>query len=172
MRPMKRFLAASLSAAALAALSGCATWDCRFKPKVTVWFINDLNDVLKVDYAPESREIPLYREDGTSFKYKSSFKARVTFPGGYRFVAYDVPSDSVGKLYRSDDDEWELLAAGFACRVVQYSEDGEPAVVFEGINCAQDGGGMSSGNRRKGERVYNSPREHGDTNRKPKQVKK
>ena len=156
--------------AALAAVSGCATWDCRFKPDMTMWFINDLNEVLKVDYGKEERTTVLYREDGTDFPYKSIYKVRATFPSGYRFVAYDVPS-SVGRLYRSDDGEWELLSAGYACRVFQFSGD-ESELVFEGMIFSQDGSGMGNGSRKGGKRVYNSPREHGDNTKKPKMVTK
>jgi len=149
--------------ASLAAVSGCATWDCRFKPKMTMWFINDLNDVLKVDYGNENRETTLYREDGTDFPYKSRYKVRATFPSGYRFVAYDVPSNG-GTLYRSDDGEWELLSAGYACRVYQFVGD-ESEIVFEGMIYSQSDGGMSKGSRKSGTRVFNSPREHADIQR-------
>ena len=156
--------------AALAFASGCATWDCRFKPNMTMWFINDLNDVLKVDYGDEVRETTLYRDDGTSFPYKSRFKVRVTFPSGYRFVGYEVPSNG-GALYRSDDGEWEILSAGYACRVFQFTE-GSSELVFEGMICSQSDGGMSKGDRKKGKKVYNSPREHGDRSYKRNQVTK
>ena len=168
MKTNTRILLAALVAAALSAFQGCATWDCRFKPNATMWFINDLNDVLKVDYANEERESTLYRQDGTSFPYKSKFKARVTFPSGYRFVGYDVPSNG-GTLYRSDDGEWELLSAGFACRVFQYTGD-ESELVFEGMIYSQSDGGMSKGDRKKGKKVYNSPREHGDRSYKQRKV--
>ncbi len=170
MRSGRCVLCGALAAVALAALSGCATWDCRFKPNMTMWFINDLNDVLKVDYGDENRKTTLYREDGTSFPYKSRYKVRATFPSGYRFVAYDVPSNG-GTLYRSDDGEWELLSAGYACRVYQYSAEGSE-LVFEGMICSQSDGGMSRGDRKKGQKVFNSPREHGNRSYKRKQVTK
>ena len=165
-----RIMLAALAAAAISAFQGCATWDCRFKPNMTMWFINDLSDVLKVDYGDEKRETVLYRQDGTSFPYKSRYKVRATFPSGYRFVAYDVPSNG-GTLYRSEDGEWELLSAGYACRVYQYSGD-ESELVFEGMIYSQSSGGMSKGSHRSGTRVYNSPREHGDTSKKTKKVTK
>lgn len=156
--------------ASLAVVSGCATWDCRFKPNMTMWFINDLNDVLKVDYGDEVRTRTFYRDDGTEVPYKSRYKVRATFPSGYRFVAYDVPSNG-GTLYRSEDGEWELLSAGYACRVYQYTGE-ESEIVFEGMIYSQSSGGMSKGNRKAGNRVYNSPREHGDRSRPDKKVSK
>lgn len=170
---MKNTARGFLVAAGIAALSlvcGCATWDCRFKPNMTMWFINDLSDVLVVDYGNEERETTLYREDGTDFPYKSRYKVRATFPSGYRFVAYDVPSNG-GTLYRSDDGEWELLSAGYACRVFQYTEEGAD-LVFEGILYSQDSGGAGKVKRRVGTKVFNSPREHVDTTRKVKPVTK
>ena len=148
--------------AALAFASGCATWDCRFKPNMTMWFINDLNDVLTVDYGNEERTTTLYRDDGTEVPYKSRYKVRATFPSGYRFVAYDVPSNG-GTLYRSDNGEWELLSAGYACRVYQYTDDSSE-LVFEGMIYSQSDGGMGKGRRKSGTRVFNSPREHADRN--------
>ena len=159
----------AVAAAALALVSGCATWDCRFKPKTTVWFINDYNDVVKVDYADEVRETTLYREDGTEVAYKSSYKTRVTFPSGYRFVAYDVPSGG-GRLYRSDDGEGELLVVGYACRIYQFFEDGSE-IAFEGMICSQSGGGMSRGDRKRGHDVFRTSREHADIHAQPKKVK-
>ena len=170
MKTNTRILLAALAVAALSAFQGCATWDCRFKPNMTMWFINDLNDVLKVDYGDEERTRTLYRDDGTEFPYKSRYKVRATFPSGYRFVAYDVPSNG-GTLYRSDDGEWELLSAGYACRVYQFTGD-ESEMVFEGMIYSQSGGGMSKGNRKAGSKVYNSPREHGDRSRPDKKVTK
>ena len=170
---MKNTARSFLFAAGIAALSfacGCATWDCRFKPNMTMWFINDLNDVLVVDYGNEERETTLYREDGTDFPYKSRYKVRATFPSGYRFVAYDVPSNG-GTLYRSDDGEWELLSAGYACRVFQYTDEGAD-LVFEGIIYSQDSSGAGRAKRRGGTKVFNSPREHVDTTRKVKTVTK
>ena len=170
MKTNTRILLAAVVVAAVSAFQGCATWDCRFKPNMTMWFINDLNDVLKVDYGDEKRETVLYRQDGTEFPYKSRYKVRATFPSGYRFVAYDVPSNG-GTLYRSDNGEWELLSAGYACRVYQYSGD-ESELVFEGMVYSQSGGGMSKNNRKSGTRVFNSEREHGDTSKKTKKVTK
>lgn len=170
MKTNTRILLAAVVVAAISSFQGCATWDCRFKPNMTMWFINDLNDVLKVDYGDEVRMRTLYRDDGTEVPYKSRYKVRATFPSGYRFVAYDVPSAG-GTLYRSDDGEWELLSAGYACRVYQYS-DGESDIVFEGMIYSQSSGGMSKGNRKSGTRVYNSPREHGDRSRPDKKVSK
>lgn len=159
-----------VAAAAAALVSGCATWDCRFKPNMTMWFINDLNDVVRVDYGDERRETTLYREDGSEVTHKSSYKVRATFPSGYRFVGYDVPSNGAGTLYRSDDGEWELFSAGYVCMIYQYTEEGSE-LVFEGMIYSQSKGGMSKGNRTRGRNVYNSPREHSDVHGQPRKVK-
>ena len=155
---------------ALALLAGCATSDMRFTPNMTIVFVNEAGDQVVVDYAKEERTTTLRAPDGSTMPFKSSYKVRATFPSGYRFIAYNVPSPRP-ELYRSDDGEWELLSRGFDCTITEFFKDGFE-VVFSGIVAAQEGKGMSNGDRTKGQRVYSSSREHADDTNRPKRGKK
>lgn len=154
-----------LAVATVALAAGCATW--RFTPVMTAVFVNENNEYATIDSGREEREQIVRGVDGRDVVFVMHLKVRVEMPDGERFVAYQVPADVPGALYRTDDGEWQVLEQGVSCMVFKMDDDGEGYVKrFEGVICSQknadDDKPQVRRGRNEGTRVLNSPYERLD----------
>ena len=126
----------SLLAAALL-LQGCQSYTI----VQTNVFADDDGNVITVDYGrSESDHVNTFvaPTNGKEMEFKSKLMVRVTLPDGDRFKAWRCMNfANAGTMYKTDSDEWKLLANGFSSVVYHQDEKDERLYheVFRGVLC-------------------------------------
>ena len=123
-------------ASALAALSGCAS----FEAQQTMLFVDDDGRALQAEYARSEKYhtgsfiAPL---TGEEMEFRTKLRVRVTLPDGTRFRAWQTMNMlPQGTMYRSDDERWMYHALGVVATVYERTEDKKDyKVVYEGVMC-------------------------------------
>jgi len=121
-------------------LSLCSLLGCNsYRIVDTHKFMDEDGAVATVDYGrAEKNHVNTFRSpvNGQEMEYSSNLVVDVELPDGESFTAWRAMNfTGVGTLYRSDDEEWMVLAAGFTCRVAHRDEDGRFREVFKGALC-------------------------------------
>ena len=130
------FLAAALL------LQGCQSYDI----VQTNVFADDDGNVISVDYGrSETEHVNTFRAptNGKEMEFRSKLMVKVTLPNGDRFKAWQCMNFlSMGTMYKTDDEEWMLLANGFTSIVYRQEtfersgrEETRYAEVFRGVLC-------------------------------------
>ena len=135
---MKRFIPHSgLFALAALLLQGCQSYEI----VQTNVFANDDGQVVTVDYGRSEKDhVNTFKAptNGKIMEFKSKLMVRVTLPDGDSFKAWQCMNFlSMGTLYKTDNEEWMLLANGFTSLVYQRDEKDETRYreVFRGVLC-------------------------------------
>ena len=123
-------------------LAGCQSYDI----VQTNVFADDDGNVISVDYGrSETEHVNTFRAptNGKEMEFKSKLMVKVTLPNGDRFKAWQCMNFlSMGTMYKTDDEEWMLLANGFTSIVYHQEtvelrgrEETRYAEVFRGVLC-------------------------------------
>lgn len=112
--------------------AGCSS----FTVKRTANFINDMNEVISVDYgvSDDHHESIFYMPStGMRLPYKTDQQVRVTMPNGTTFMAWRNMSPA-GMLYKTADGEWEFFAEGTGCIVARREKNSNEYIInFQGV---------------------------------------
>ena len=104
-------------------------------------FADDDGNVITVDYGrSESDHVNTFKAptNGKTMEFKSKLMVRVTLPDGDRFKAWQCMNFlNTGTMYKTDSEEWMLLANGFSSVVYRQDEDDATRYreVFRGVLC-------------------------------------
>jgi len=107
-------------------------------------FADDDGNVVSVEYGhSESDHVNTFISPttGKEMEFRSKLVVRAELPGGTSFKAWQCMNFlSRGTMYRTDNDEWMLLANGFSCTVYRQTEEDETRYqeVFRGVLCEID----------------------------------
>ena len=107
-------------------------------------FADDDGNIVSVEYGrSESDHVNTFKSPvtGKEMEFKSKLVVLATLPDGDTFKAWQCMNFMPrGTMYRTDDDEWMLLANGFSCTVYhQVKEDTtQYAEVYRGVLCDID----------------------------------
>ena len=123
-------------------LAGCQSYDI----VQTNVFADDDGNVISVDYGrSETDHVNTFRAptNGKEMEFKSKLMVKVTLPNGDRFKAWQCMNFlSMGTMYKTDDEEWMLLANGFTSIVYHQEtveqggrEEARHVEVFRGVLC-------------------------------------
>ena len=118
-------------------LSGCQSYDI----VQTNVFADDDGNVVVVDYGrSESDHVNTFvaPTNGKEMEFKSKLMVKVTLPNGDRFKAWQCMNFlSMGTMYKTDNEEWMLLANGFSSVIYHQNEENETRYdeVFRGVLC-------------------------------------
>ena len=118
-------------------LSGCQSYDI----VQTNVFADDDGNVVVVDYGrSESDHVNTFvaPTNGKEMEFKSKLMVKVTLPNGDRFKAWQCMNFlSMGTMYKTDNEEWMLLANGFSSVIYHQNEANETRYdeVFRGVLC-------------------------------------
>jgi len=121
----------------LLAFSGCNS----YRIVDTHRFMNEDGAVAVVGYGrAEKDHVNTFRSpaNGQELEFTSKLVVEVELPDGESFTAWQgMNFAGAGTLYRSDDDEWIVLVAGFICRVAPRDENVPQGYreVFSGVLC-------------------------------------
>ena len=125
------------AAAILFAVSGCQSYDI----VQTNIFSSDEGYVVTIAYGRSaSYHVNTFRNPATGkdVEFKSKLAVRVELPDGDSFTAWQCMNFmQSGTMYKTDDDEWQILVNGFTCRIFLRSNDGSGLYdeVYRGILC-------------------------------------
>ena len=123
---------------ASALLTGCQSYDIVQRNI----FADDDGNVIVVEYGVSGRDHVntfVSPVTGKEMDYKSKLMVRVQLPDGDRIKAWQCMNFLPrGTMYKTDNDEWKVLANGFSC--VIYHQTGEPPPreyleVYRGVIC-------------------------------------
>ena len=132
------FFAFAFSAALL--LQGCQSYEIVQRNV----FADDDGNMVVVDYGrseSEHHNTFISPVTGKEMDFHSKLVVKVRLPDGDTFKAWQCMNFMPrGTMYRTDDDEWMLLANGFSCTVYhQVKEDTtQYAEVYRGVLCDID----------------------------------
>ena len=107
-------------------------------------FADDDGNIVSVEYGrSESDHVNVFKSPvtGKEMEFKSKLVVLATLPDGDTFKAWQCMNFLPrGTMYRTDDDEWMLLANGFSCTIYHQSEKDETqyAEVYRGVLCEID----------------------------------
>ena len=136
-------------------------------------FADDHGNIVSVDYGRGSRDhVNTFRSPvtGEEMEFKSRLAVRAVLPDGDSFRAWQCMNFlPYGTMYRTDDDEWMLLANGFTCVIYRQTDEDETRYreVYRGVLCDIDKGVKAERNE-KWKTVSKPGREY----RKPASAKK
>ena len=132
-------------------------------------FADDDGNVITVDYGrSETDHVNTFRAptNGKTMEFKSKLMVKVTLPDGDRFKAWQCMNFlTSGTMYKTDNEEWMLLANGFSSIVYHQDERDETRYreVFRGVLCD-----VADREVKKDERWKVVPKDQG-TYKKPKE---
>jgi|GEM_PF-1046179 len=104
-------------------------------------FADDDGNVTIVDYGrSEKNHVNTFVSPttGKEMEFESKLMLRVTLPDGDTIKAWQCMNFlSQGTMYRTDNDEWMVLVAGFSCTVYKQTEEDDTRYleVFRGVLC-------------------------------------
>ena len=104
-------------------------------------FADDDGHVIVVDYGRSEKEHVntfVSPVTGKEMEFRSKLVVEVQLPDGDTFKAWQCMNFlQYGTMYRSDSDEWMLLANGFTCLVYRQTDEDETRYleVFRGVLC-------------------------------------
>ncbi len=137
-----RQAAAVLRAAALSALSAALVAGCQSYTIVQQSvFVDDDGNVVVVEYGRgESDHVNTFiaPTTGKKMEFRSKLMVRAELPDGKRITAWQCMNFLArGTMYKTDDEEWMLLANGFSCIVYRQTEESETRYleVYRGVLC-------------------------------------
>ena len=135
-------MARSLQSCAFAAALFLAVVGCQsYEIVQTNIFSSDDGHVVTVAYGrSESFHVNTFRNPATGkdVEFKSKLVVRVKLPDGDSFTAWQCMNFfESGTMYKTDDDEWQILVNGFTCRMFLRVNDGSGLYneVYRGILC-------------------------------------
>ena len=135
---MARFLhIRAVAAALLVAVAGCQSYEI----VQTNIFSSDDGHVVTIAYGRnESFHVNTFRNPATGkdVEFKSKLVVRVKLPDGDSFTAWQCMNFlESGTMYKTDDDEWQILVNGLTCRIYLRVDDGSGRYreVYRGILC-------------------------------------
>jgi len=117
--------------------SGCQSYEI----VQTNVFADDDGNVIVVDYGrSESEHVNTFVSptNGKTMDFHSKLVVKVTLPNGDRFKAWQCMNFlTTGTMYKTDNEEWMLLANGFSSVVYRQDEDNGKNYreVFRGVLC-------------------------------------
>ena len=129
-----------IAAAAIAvafALTGCQSYEVMQRNI----FSDDGGNVVTVAYGRSSSEhVNTFHNPATGkeVEFKSKLAVRVELPDGDSFTAWQCMNFmQSGTMYKTDDDEWQILVNGFTCRIYLMRDDdsGLYDEVYRGVLC-------------------------------------
>lgn len=104
-------------------------------------FADDDGNVVIVDYGRSERDHVntfISPVTGKEMDFKSKLVVKVRLPDGDSIKAWQCMNFlSHGTMYRTDSEEWMVLADGFSCTVYHQTEEDETRYleVFRGVLC-------------------------------------
>ena len=107
-------------------------------------FVDDDGNVVSVEYGrSESDHVNTFKSpvNGEEMEFRSKLMVRAELPDGEGFKAWQCMNFlPYGTMYRTDSDEWMLLANGFTCVVYRQTEEDETRYleVYRGVLCDID----------------------------------
>ena len=122
---------------ALTALAGCQSYTIVQKNV----FSDEDGNLVTVEYGrSESDHVNTFISPvtGKEMEFKSKLMVRVRLPDDSSFKAWQSMNFmKYGTMYKTDDEEWMLLANGFSCIVYRQMEDNETRYgeVYRGVLC-------------------------------------
>ena len=132
--------ALSLVAAAVAtafAVVGCQSYEIVQRNI----FSDDDGNVVTVAYGRSStKHVNTFRNPATGkeVEFESKLAVRVDLPDGNSFTAWQCMNFmQSGTMYKTDNDEWQILVNGFTCRIYLRRDDdsGLYDEVYRGVLC-------------------------------------
>ena len=126
-----------VAAAIFLAVVGCQSYEI----VQTNIFSDDDGRVVSVAYGrSESFHVNTFRNPATGkdVEFKTKLVVRVRLPDGDSFTAWQCMNFfESGTMYKTDDDEWQILVNGFTCRMFLRVNDGSGLYneVYRGILC-------------------------------------
>ena len=124
-------------AALLACVVGCQSYTIVQRNV----FVDDDGNVVVVEYGrSESEHVNTFvaPTTGKEMEFRSKLMVRAELPDGKRFTAWQCMNFLArGTMYKTDDEEWMLLANGFSCIVYRQTEEDETRYleVYRGVLC-------------------------------------
>ena len=118
-------------------LAGCESYDIMQRSV----FSDDSGNMVMVAFGRgESDHVNYFvsPSNGKELEFKSKLVVEVELPDGDSFVAWQCMNMLAnGTMYRTDNEKWMLLAAGFTCTVYRRNEEMEDRYdeVYRGILC-------------------------------------
>jgi len=125
------------AAALLALAAGCQSYTI-VQQNV---FVDDDGNVVVVGYGrSESDHVNTFiaPTTGKEMEFRSRLVVRAELPDGERFTAWQCMNFLArGTMYKTDDEEWMLLANGFSCTVYRRTKEDETRYleVYRGVLC-------------------------------------
>ena len=125
------------AAAILLAVAGCQSYEI----VQTNIFSDDDGNVVTVAYGRSaSFHENTFRNPATGkdVEFRSKLAVRVVLPDGDSFTAWQCMNFfESGTMYKTDNDEWQILVNGFTCRIYLRVDDGSGRYreVYRGILC-------------------------------------
>ena len=107
-------------------------------------FADDDGNVVSVEYGrSEKNHVNTFKSpvNGEEMEFKSKLVVLAELPDGDSFKAWQCMNFlPYGTMYKTDDEEWMLLANGFSCTVYHQDERNETRYreVFRGVLCDID----------------------------------
>jgi len=104
-------------------------------------FSDEDGNIVTVDYGHSDSEHVNYfvaPTTGKKMEFRSRLVVKATLPDGDRITAWQCMNFySSGTMYRTDDEEWMLLANGFTCLLYRQTEEDETRYleVYRGVIC-------------------------------------
>lgn len=132
-----RYFRALVALSAVLLLQGCQSY--RMLQRNV--FADDDGNVVIVDYGrSESDHVNYFISPvtGKEMEFKSKLVVKARLPDGDTFKAWQCMNFlPYGTMYRTDNEEWMLLANGFSCTVYHQTDEDETRYleVFRGVLC-------------------------------------
>ena len=123
--------------AVMAAAVGCRSYDI-VQSNI---FSDDDGNVVRIDYGRSGSEHVntfVNPATGKETEFRSKLVVEVTLPDGEDFTAWQCMNFLArGTMYKTDSEEWMLLANGFSCTVYRQTEEDETRYleVYRGVLC-------------------------------------
>lgn len=122
-------------AAAVLLAAGCAS---RRIVQTNV-FSDEDGRLVRVDYGRSERDHVntfISPVTGEELEFKSKLLVEVSLYDGESFTAWQCMNFMrSGTMYKTDDEEYMLLAAGFSCVIYARDDEGRYAEVYRGVLC-------------------------------------
>ena len=137
---VKKFGARSCVVALLLALAGCQGYTVVQRNV----FADDNGNIVAVDYGRSERDHVntfVSPATGKEMEFKSRLAVKARLPDGDSFTAWQCMNFlPYGTMYKTDSEEWMLLANGFSCVIYHQSEEDETKYreVYRGVLCEID----------------------------------
>lgn len=107
-------------------------------------FADDRGNIVVVDYGrSESNHVNTFKSPvtGETMDFKSKLMVKAELPDGDTFKAWQCMNFlPYGTMYKTDSEEWMLLANGFSCTIYRQDEEDETRYreVYRGVLCDID----------------------------------